>query len=89
MSKRRGFLSTSTFYKFARLAAMVGPAALVAVGPGDAPSKIKEGLRIYTGLDSNTGQWSLANLAQGWMPFIGTSLVTHGISKLNGIIRRL
>lgn len=86
---KRSFLSTATLMKFARLAALGGPAAMVAMGPGDAPTKIKEGLRIYTGVDMNTGAWSLGNLAQGWLPFVGTSLVTHGISKLIGIIRRL
>lgn len=89
MSKKRGFLNTQTFMKFARLFALAAPAAAVAMGPGDAPSKIKEGMRIYTGFDMNTGAWGLGNLAQGWLPYLGTSVATYGISKINGIIRRL
>lgn len=88
VSKRRGFLTTSTFYKFARLAALVGPAAVIATGPGTAQAKIQAGLTAYTGMDASGG-WSLGNLARGWLPFIGTSLVTHGISKVIGMIRRL
>jgi len=75
--------------KFARLFALAAPAAAVAMGPGDAPSKIREGARIYTGFDMNTGKWSLANIGQGWLPFIGTTLITVGIQKLSGMIRRL
>jgi hypothetical protein len=89
MAKRRGFLNTSTFMKFARLFALAAPAAAVAIGPGTPQDKIKEGGRIYTGFDMNTGQWSLANLAQGWLPYIGTALATFGISKIIGMIRRL
>lgn len=90
MSKKRGFLSTQTFMRFARLFALAAPAAAVAMGPGDAPTKIKEGIRIYTGFDmSQGGGFSFGNLAQGWLPFLGTSLATVGISKINGIIRRL
>lgn len=89
VSKKRGFLSTQTFMKFARLAALAAPAAAVAMGTGDAPTKIQEGIRIYTGYNMADGSFSLANAAQGWLPFVATSVLTYGISKLNGIIRRI
>jgi hypothetical protein len=75
--------------KFARLFALAAPAAAVAMGPGTPQDKIKEGARKYTGFDMNSGTFSWASLAEGWLPFVGTAAVTHGISKLIGMIRRV
>lgn len=75
--------------KFARLFALAAPAAAVAMGPGSPADKVKEGARKYTGFDMNSGSFNFASLAEGWLPFVATAAVTHGISKLIGIIRRV
>lgn len=87
---RRGFLNTSTLMKFIRIGALVAPAAAIAMDASLSPQrKLNQGLAAYTGYNPGTRQFSFMNLAQGWLPFVATSLVTKGISKLMGIIRRI
>ena len=89
VSKRRGFLSAQTIMKFARIGALVAPAAAVALSAQTPSNKVAEGIRWYTGFNIHNGTWSWQNLLRGWTPYVATSLITHGISKLSGIIRRL
>ncbi len=89
VTKRRSFLNTQTVMRLARVAALVGPAAGIALGTGSARAKIRDALIAYTGYNIDNGSFNLARLGQGWLPFISTSLATVGISKLSGIIRRL
>ena len=88
-SRRRSFLSTSTIFKFVNLAALAAPAASVALGPGDAQTKITRGIHYYTGFNLANGQWDWGTLVKGWLPYVATKLATTGIQKLSGIIRRL
>jgi hypothetical protein len=88
---RRSFLGSSTIFKFIRLGALIAPAiyryqsAAASKGPGYGIRRVFES---FAGIDWN-GKFSPGILASMWLPFIMTNLVTHGIGKLNGIIRRI
>jgi len=87
--KRSVGFSTTTVYKFARLAALIAPAGYAVVSTDDNQERLRRGVRFYTGFDMKNGNFYGNSLVKGWMPFLMTSLITKGISKLNGIIRRL
>lgn len=88
-TKRSGF-STKTLFKWLRLGALAAPGAYWAMQPGlDATSKISYALRSYTGYNLLSNTFTASRLKEGWLPFILTSLLSVGIGKLNGIIRRL
>lgn len=87
--KKRGF-SVQTMFKFVRLGALLAPAAARALESGRSGEyKLKAGLMDYTGFNLNTGEWKFEAMARGWMPYLATTAITHGISKLVGIIRGL
>lgn len=86
--RRRGF-GFAQVAKFARLAAFVAPAAGVALSSGTPQEKVKRGIRFYTGFNMDTGTFSFQDLIVGWAPGVATSAITYGISKINGMIRRI
>lgn len=80
---RRSFLSPSTLFKFIRIGALAAPAVARYKRFG-----VAEALKGFSGVGTdNKFRW--ATLAEMWVPYLATCLVTHGIGKLNGIIRRL
>lgn len=86
-TKRRGF-STSSIYKYIRIAALAAPAAAIAVG-GDSPrTKLVRGLEAYTGFNIDGGKFYPEALLRGWGPFVASIVTTYGIPKLAGMIRR-
>ena len=90
--KRRGGKSIArTVMKWLRIGALVAPAAAAAIDPKWPRPKDKLHVIIYryTGYDMSTGRWNPAALSQGWGPYIVTCLLTYGIPKLSGIIRKL
>lgn len=88
-SRRRSFFSASSMFKYLRIAALVAPAVDRAVGPGTAQQKLEAFLGDYTGFWLRDGKWHPEMMARGWLPYLATTLVTHGIQKLTGIVRRL
>ena len=90
--KRRGGKSLSrTVMKWLRVAALVGPAPHAVLDPRWATPKDKFHVIMYryTGFDMDTGKFDFRGLAEGWMPYIVTSLVTQAVPKISGIIRRI
>lgn len=85
---KNGF-NTAKIFKYVRLAALAAPAAGVALGPGTPEDKIKKGLLMYTGYDMVNQRMRWDYLAQGWLPFLGASLVTYGIPKATAMMRKL
>jgi len=89
--RRRGGKSiTRTVMKLMRVGALVAPAAAVIADTGQSnQSKVYNIVYKYTGYNMADGTFDMGRIMQGWGPFIGVTLVTYGIQKLSGIIRRL
>ena len=88
--RRRSGFSTASMFKYLRLAALLAPAAHSALRPGvSAKDKVADAIEKYSGYNLGNNTFSWAKLGSGWLPIIATSLVTVGVSKINGIIRRL
>ena len=87
MGKRNGF-NTQKIFKYLRMGALAMPAAQTIIGPGTPAQKLVVLKRDYMGVGTD-GVWRPEYMAKGWMPFIGTSLVTYGIPKVMALIRGL
>lgn len=89
-SRRNSGFGTPQVMKIVRLAALAAPAVSVAMDPRwTGEQKLKVGLAYYTGFDVDSGKFYAQNLAKGWLPFLAATLITYGIPKLTGMIRRL
>lgn len=89
-SRRRSFFSTASIFKYLRIGALIAPGAYIfSKTSGTGMQKLSTALQAYAGIKSTTGKFDGAILAQAWIPFLMSNLVTLGIGKLNGIIRRL
>lgn len=91
--KKRGYsrgFSTQSMFKWLRIGALAAPAAYWAMQPNmDAKTKIALAMRSYTGYNFVENKFDAQYLMGGWAPFILTTVLTHGVSKLGGIIRKL
>lgn len=86
----KGFLNASTIMKFARIGALAVPAAGIAMRKDlDHYWKARLISKAYTGFDFATGKFNYKDLATGWLPYVATVAITHGIQKLAGMIRRM
>lgn len=86
----KSFLSTQTLMKFVRIGALASPAIAVAVrGDIGMQAKINQIIRTYTGFDMKTSKFRWGELAKGWLPYLGSVLITYGIPKIAGMLRRL
>ena len=80
----------ATMFKFIRLGALVGPAAITILTPGrDAPTKGKDLLWQFTGWNYDENKWQAEGLMKGYMPYLSSILTTYGIPKIAAMIRRL
>jgi len=75
--------------KWVRVGALVAPGAYSIMERGLNKEGISAALHRYTGFNMGTGQWEPHMLAQGWGPYLAAVLVTMGIPKISGILRRL
>lgn len=91
VTRRAAFLSVSTVMRFARIGALLAPAAGTLLDPRirGGYSKIERITALYTGYAMNDRKFHWEWLIRGWTPYVMTMLVTKGIGKLSGIIRRL
>lgn len=88
--RSRGLSLQRTMFKLLRIGSLVAPGIINYTKiSGDTKTKIGYTLLSYAGIKSTTKQFDFGLLAQTWTPFLITNLVTYGIPKLNGIIRRL
>ena len=83
---KNGF-NTQKIFKYLRLASLGVPILVGVSRYGFSLDAAKDAFRQYSGVNVNNGTFSWASLAQGWTPFVGTSLVTYGIPKLMKMIR--
>ena len=85
---RRGF-NTAKIMSMMRMVSLVAPMATRMLESSTPEQKLNRTIADYTGYHLRDGTWSLNNLKRGWLPYLTTSLVTYGIPKLTGLIRKL
>lgn len=78
-----------TVFKWLRIAALVGPGAVAFTKGGTTEEKLSYVLAKYTGYQAWDERFNFSQLVEGYGPFLVTTLVTYGIPKIAGIIRRL
>ena len=83
-----GGFNTQKIFKLVRMAALVMPAAGIAMSGDSTANKISNIKRDYFGIEPD-GRVNLGALAKGWGPYLMAIGVTYGIPKLAGIIRGL
>jgi len=88
--KRGGGKSiTRSLMKWVRVGALAAPAAAIAMSGDSTQGKIEQVIEAYTGYNIPSRQMNFGSLLRGWGPFLGATLVTYGIPKLAGILRKL
>jgi len=89
--RRRNGFSIRTVEKFMGMGAFLGPGLVRGKAVLDAEKNpmraITEGVTMYAGV--RDGKFNTAVLAEAWLPYLAFSVVSKGVHKLNGIIRRL
>lgn len=88
-SARRSFLNFNTISKFLKIGALAAPAIDTYQRGGGGLQGATNAMALYAGWNVQGGYFDWGLLAKAWTPYVATSLVTAGVSKLNGIIRRL
>lgn len=87
-TRRRSWLRTSR--TVLQMGAFFAPAAATALRTDlDGRTKVVDAFRKYSGYNMDSGQFEWSWLAEGWMPYIATRLVSEGVAKLFGILRGL
>jgi len=88
--KRRGGKSLqATVFKWMRVGAIFAPGLAIAVQKKSTEAKVEEVVEAYFGYNIPQKKMVFSSLLRGWGPFIGATLVTYGIPKLAGILRRI
>lgn len=89
--RRRSSFGIRSIFKYLRIGALLAPAIAEAVDPAVTDNKLKvtRAVRWYTGFNMMDKTYNVSDVARGWLPYVVTVLLTYGVSKLAGIIRRL
>jgi hypothetical protein len=88
--KRRGGKNLqATVFKWLRIGSIFAPEIARALNKKSGAEIAYNFVYEKTGYNMDDGTFEFGRLLKGWGPFIATSLVTYGIPKLIGIIRRL
>lgn len=80
----RSFFSTRTVFRLIRLGALAAP-GLMAYQKN---KNIGRSFGYYAGIDDD-GKFRWKVVAYAWTPYLAATLITYGIPKLAGILRRL
>ena len=80
---------TGQVMKWTRVASLLLPGIGYATMKLSTPEKVRHIGLVYTGWDNREHRFKPEWLLKGWTPYIATSLVTHLVQKMTGIIRRL
>jgi len=84
-----GKINTQKLMKYLRMAALAAPIVQGVANYGVSQAAAVTALRGYTGVNVQTGQFSMERLVEGWTPYLASVVATYGIPKLAGIIRSL
>ena len=88
--KRMGGKSLQrTVFKWLRVGALLAPAVNDIIRGDTAQQKAVFVVESYTGYNLDKGEFNFEWLKRGWTPFIMATLLTYGIPKIAGIIRKL
>lgn len=89
--RRRSGFGVRSIMKFVRLGALAAPAVGTMLDPSvsGGHAKAERILALYTGYAMNMRRFEWQWLVRGWTPYIVACLVTHGVPKIAGLIRRL
>lgn len=82
---------TQKAFKLVRYGAFVAP-GIIAVEHSKTwglKGMLTEVLWTYTGFHAGTNQWEYEGIKRGWLPYLASVVVTHGIPKITAFIRRL
>ena len=85
---RKGF-NTAKIFSLLRTASLLAPVASRLIGPGNMQQKLGWTLEDFTGYSISNQTFKFDRLKRGWLPYLATSVVTHGIPKLTSLIRKL
>jgi len=83
------WFGVSGLFKFIKIGAFLAPAGHAYLSRDNNRDRLSYGLEKYTGYNMNGGYFRWESLMEGWLPYVATTLITTGVQKLNGIIRRL
>ena len=84
--RRRSGFSISSMFKFVRLAALAYPGVDIAVRQ---KRPVSEAIGVYAGISPTTHSFDWATVKFAYTPLLAATLLTYGIPKLSGLIRRL
>ena len=87
-SRSRGFLNAGTLLSLATKGALVAPAVHALVDAPTPKSKLNRFIRYYTGYNLTSNKFDGTDLAKGWLPYITTKLMTAGVQKISGMLRK-
>lgn len=88
--KRKGGKSlTQQAFKWIRIGALIAPEAAEIMQYGLTRGSIRTIISNKTGFNIDTKTFDASQLIKGWGPYLASMLITYGIPKLSGIIRRL
>jgi len=88
--KRRGGKSLqATIFKWMRVGAIAAPGIAIAIQKKSGQAKIEEAVEAYFGYNIPQQKMVWGSLLRGWGPFLAATLVTYGLPKLAGILRRI
>ena len=88
-SRKGGKSLQRTVFKWLRVGALLAPAINDIMRGTHPAQKAVFVIESYSGYNIDKHQFNIKWLMRGWTPFIMTSLLTYGIPKLMGIIRRM
>ena len=89
LRRAKSFLNVNTLMKIDRAVAFLAPRARAVMIPTTPHGKLDAYVATVSGYNMANGNWSWDSLVKGWLPYLATSVVSKGIGKINGIIRRL
>lgn len=87
MAKRSSIIPT--FMKLIRLGSLAAPLASRMLQTASNQTKLDWILQDYTGYSLAGRDFKFDRMKTGWLPYIMTSLITHAIPKVNGMMKRL
>jgi len=87
--KKRGKSLQRTIFKWMRIGAIVAPGAAIAMKKVSPEAKIEQAVEAYFGYNIPQQKMVWSSLLRGWGPFLAATLVTYGLPKLAGILRRI
>ena len=85
--RKNSGMTVSKLFGLLRKAALVAPAVGIAMGGGSGYDKMARGLEGYTGYNIVTQKFNVQPLKNTYLPYIGATVISAGVPKINKFIR--